>query len=112
MSACHTRFPLVLLGLMIACASAPTWSQETRRLFVDRFRDGIHIGAMGSAAHPWFYFSAGPFVGDDGVATVRRGSLHLSRRRRTRPGSLSSHTLLAKKGVSTTRPGSLEDSTM
>jgi formylglycine-generating enzyme required for sulfatase activity len=49
---------------MIACASAPAWSQETRRLFVDRFRDGIHIGALGSAEHAWFYFAAGPFVGD------------------------------------------------
>ena len=77
MRACHTRFRLVLLGLMIAGASAPAWSQETRRLFVDRFRDGIHIGALGSAAHAWFYFAAGPFVGDDGVATVRRGSLHI-----------------------------------
>ena len=46
------------------------------RLFADRFRDGIHIGAQGSTDNEWFHFSAGPFVGDDGVATVRQGVLY------------------------------------
>ena len=47
------------------------------RLFADRFRDGIHIGAQGSTDNEWFHFSAGPFVGDDGVATVRQGVLYI-----------------------------------
>jgi hypothetical protein len=85
---------------MIACASEPAWSQETRRLFVDRFRDGIHIGALGSAEHAWFYFSADPFVGDDGVATVRRGRLHIEPpTQNTSREPVFTHTLGQEGGV-------------
>ena len=38
----------------------------------DNFKNGMSIGSPGSSAK-WFYFGAGSFVGDDGVATTGRG---------------------------------------
>jgi hypothetical protein len=59
------------------------WNDETRderidsgtyRVVWDDFRDGFSINEQGA---DWFYFSAGPFVGDDGIETTSHGTLEV-----------------------------------
>lgn len=52
-----------------ALASSPARTQTPPPYVVqwDNFRDGFSVGAADSR---WFYFAAGPYVGDDGVITT------------------------------------------
>ena len=52
-------------------ASAAQASGRAYHLVWDQFKDGFSVGAPDAK---WFYFAAGPFVGDDGIATTSRSS--------------------------------------
>jgi hypothetical protein len=57
------------------------------RLVWDDFRDGFTVaGVPGAAGAKWFYFGAGPFVGNDGVETTTRQGLSV-RASGTNPGT-------------------------
>ena len=55
----------VMPGSIIAVNDLPKW---------DTFKTGFTVGAPGSSAK-WFYFAAGGFVGDDGIATTSPNGL-------------------------------------
>lgn len=77
---------IALLGLIVAvpgCSSIETTSQlpelspaqtEGYRSVWDDFRNGF---TADSPDAKWFYFAAGPYVGDDGVPTTSRSGLRV-----------------------------------
>ena len=52
-------------------ASAAKGAPHPYHLVWDTFKDGFSVGAPDAK---WFYFGAGPFVGDDGITTTSRSS--------------------------------------
>lgn len=61
-----------------AFVSSPVGAQTTPPPYIDEwddFRTGFSVGSPDSR---WFYFSAGPYVGDDGVITTGHQGLRVS----------------------------------
>jgi uncharacterized protein DUF6081 len=57
--------------------AAPSPTGTTYNVVWDDFSKGFTVGDVGTAAK-WFYFGAGPFVGNDGVATTSNKGLRVA----------------------------------
>ena len=68
---------VVSLARPVAVGAAPTPTGSTYNVVWDDFSKGFTVGDPGTAAK-WFYFSAGPFVGNDGVATTSNKGLRVA----------------------------------
>ena len=66
---------MVMALILTALAPAPTYAkQDGFRTVWDDFKDGFSAHGPDSK---WFYFTAGPYVGDDGIETTAGNSLQV-----------------------------------
>ena len=65
------------LARPVVVGAAPSPTGTTYNVVWDDFSKGFTVGDLGTSAK-WFYFGAGPFVGNDGVATTSNKGLRVA----------------------------------
>jgi uncharacterized protein DUF6081 len=66
-----------LMVISILVTGLAAGQDSTQLLFRDNFHNGFLVGAPGDPEANWFFFTAGPFVGNDGVVRTGRHGLRV-----------------------------------
>jgi hypothetical protein len=66
---------LAFVGLAFGAGEANAKPAGGTKILYDDFKSGFDVGAPASK---WFYFSAGPYVGDGGIVTTDKHGLHVA----------------------------------
>ena len=64
----------ILIGVLLFISSSPSTGAATTTVVWDDFQNGFTVNAPDAK---WFYFAAGPYVGDDGIVTTSPAGLRV-----------------------------------